>query len=157
MSFIQNIKKQLSAPLPGKSAQIKMMRTDLNQTLKDHYFDPLKEAKKACVMLLLYPVDDHWCTAVMQRPESPYAHSRQISLPGGRLEDTDQSLEAGAKRETLEEFGIPPKDIQTLGRLSNLYIPVSNFFGTSFCRLSQKKAQFYTRPQRSRSNYRDSN
>jgi 8-oxo-dGTP pyrophosphatase MutT (NUDIX family) len=147
MSFIQNIKKQLSAPLPGKSAQIKMMRTDLNQTLKDQYFDPLKEAKKACVMLLLYPVDDHWCTAVMQRPESPYAHSRQISLPGGRLEDTDQSLEAGAKRETLEEFGIPPKDIQTLGRLSNLYIPVSNFLVHPFVGYLKKKPNFIPDPK----------
>ncbi len=146
MSFIQNIKNRLAAPLPGKSAQIKMMRTDLNQTLKNHYFKPLKKAKKACVMLLLFQEKNQWYTALMQRPESPHPHSRQISFPGGRLESSDQSLEAGAKRETKEEFGIPPNDIETLGRLSNLYIPVSNFLVHPFVGYLKKKPDFVPDP-----------
>ena len=142
MSLIQKITKQLNTTLPGKSAQIKMMRTDLNQKLKDHYFDPAKEAKKACVMLLLYQKNNHWYTALMQRPKSPHAHSRQISLPGGRLEAYDSSLEAAAKRETEEEFGISAQEIETIGRLSDLYIPVSNFLVHPFVGYLKKQPQF---------------
>ena len=60
--------------------------------------------------------------------ESPYPHSKQISFPGGRFEETDQHLLQTARRETYEEFGIPESDIQTVGQLSGLYIPVSNFW-----------------------------
>ena len=142
MSLIQKITKQLNTTLPGKSAQIKMMRTDVNQKLKDHYFDPAKEAKEACVMLLLYQKNNLWYTALMQRPKSPHAHSRQISLPGGRLEAHDISLEAAAKRETEEEFGIPAQEIQTIGRLSDLYIPVSNFLVHPFVGYLKKQPLF---------------
>ena len=68
----------------------------------------------------------------MQRPDSPYAHSKQISFPGGGLEEEDENLEACAKRETEEEFGIPRENIQVLGKLSELYIPVSRYLVQPF-------------------------
>ncbi|MEL6862853.1 MAG: CoA pyrophosphatase, partial [Bacteroidota bacterium] len=54
-------------------------------------------------------------------------HSGQVSFPGGRYEPEDKSLASGAIREAQEEVGINPSDIQLLGRLTELYIPVSNF------------------------------
>lgn len=44
-------------------------------------------------------------------------HAGQISLPGGRIEPADDSLEATALRETLEEIGLDPYVVETLGRL----------------------------------------
>lgn len=127
MNFIEALKEQLKATLPGTAAQMKMMSTGLKKNDPDMYFNIPEDAKKACVMLLLFQKEGRWHTVLMQRPESPYAHSKQISFPGGGLEEQDASLEAGALRETEEEFGIKSADIQTIGELSQLYIPVSNY------------------------------
>ena len=53
-----------------------------------------------------------------QRTETLPKHAGQIAFPGGRVEDTDHSLEDTALRETEEEIGIAPLDVAILGRLS---------------------------------------
>src|SRR5690606_24159695 len=49
----------------------------------------------------------------------------QISFPGGRMH-TGEIPEETAVREAFEEIGSPPEYIKPLGRLTSLYIPVSN-------------------------------
>lgn len=44
-------------------------------------------------------------------------HSGEISFPGGRLDDSDQSMLDCALRETKEEIGLPSEQIEILGRL----------------------------------------
>lgn len=44
-------------------------------------------------------------------------HAGQISLPGGRIDPADLSLEATALREASEEIGLAPEGLQLLGRL----------------------------------------
>ena len=127
MKLINELKVRLQEPLPGRDAQLRMMSTGMRKNDPAAYYRPIEGAKKACVMLLLFQKEGLWYTALMQRPESPYPHSRQISFPGGGLEDIDESLEAGALRETEEEFGIPSRDIETIGQLSQLFIPVSGY------------------------------
>jgi 8-oxo-dGTP pyrophosphatase MutT (NUDIX family) len=142
MLLITKLKKRLKEPLPGISAQLKMMSSVMKQKAPDAYFNAPEDAKKACVMVLLFKKEDMWHTVLMQRPESPYPHSKQVSLPGGKLEAIDASLEAGALRETEEEFGIPSDDIETIGRLSKLYIPVSDFLVHPFVGFLQKAPRY---------------
>jgi 8-oxo-dGTP pyrophosphatase MutT (NUDIX family) len=52
-------------------------------------------------------------------------HSGQISFPGGR-QDPNETDEETALRETEEEVGIPPSNIEVLGTLSHLYVPPSD-------------------------------
>jgi len=124
--FIKILEDRLQDPLPGLSAQKNMANFRLDEEQIKKYSVP-QDHKKAAVMALVYPKHGLWHTALMQRPESPYAHSKQVSFPGGGLENSDAGLMAAALRETEEEFGINRSNIQVLGALSELYIFVSNY------------------------------
>ena len=128
-TFIQQLKQKLTQPLPGLEAQLKMTsRSFRSERAPQMSLRNVKEdAKKAGVCLLLFQKDEKWYTALMQRPESPYAHSRQVSFPGGGYEESDPNFEYTATRETEEEFGIPRENITILGTMTPLYIPVSNY------------------------------
>jgi 8-oxo-dGTP pyrophosphatase MutT (NUDIX family) len=45
------------------------------------------------------------------------AHAHQVSFPGGRLDEGEEPAQA-ALRESLEEVGIRPGDVELIGRLS---------------------------------------
>ncbi len=142
MHLINQLRERLEKPLPGISAQKKMMNSKMKDRDPSLYFKAVEGAKKACVMLLLFQKKTTWYTALMQRPETEYPHSKQISFPGGGLEAEDADLEAGAKRETEEEFGIPGKEIETIGRLSNLYIPISGYLVHPFVGYLKKAPKY---------------
>lgn len=88
--------------------------------------------RKAAVVLMLFEQNHQWHTALMQRPESAHAHGGEVSLPGGRHEEEDGDLQTTALRELGEEFGVMPHDVEVLGALSPLYIPVSNIYVQPF-------------------------
>ncbi|WP_126445874.1 CoA pyrophosphatase [Sulfuricystis multivorans] len=54
-------------------------------------------------------------------------HAGQVSFPGGRCEAPDASPIATALRESREEVGIEPAQVEVLGRLPD------HFTGTGFC------------------------
>jgi 8-oxo-dGTP pyrophosphatase MutT (NUDIX family) len=54
-------------------------------------------------------------------------HSGQISFPGGSYQEEDGDLLMTALRESEEEIGVARAQVQILGALTELYIPVSNF------------------------------
>lgn len=84
-------------------------------------------ARQAAVLIALYPfATGEAAFALMERQADATVHSAQISLPGGRLESHDATVEAAALREAEEEINIPAKSVHILGRLSSLYIPPSH-------------------------------
>ena len=124
-SIISFLKEQLQLPLPGKEAQYKLATK--TRTPYKNKTTP-KEVRLASVLCLLYPKNDHLFIPLIQRVIAINdKHSGQISFPGGKLEPTDKSCEDGALREANEEIGIQPKDVSIIGRLTPLYVPVSNF------------------------------
>lgn len=57
-----------------------------------------------------------------QRTDHLHDHAGQISFPGGRIEEQDDSPEAAALRETQEEVGLDPSRIQLIGRLDTYVV-----------------------------------
>ncbi len=66
-----------------------------------------------------------------RRCENLNKHAGQISLPGGRQDD-GECLETTALRETFEEIGVAPEQVELLGQLNPVYIPPSDFTVTPF-------------------------
>ena len=88
----------------------------------------------AAVMLLLYPKDGEYCVLLNKRTQTVEHHKGEISFPGGRKDDEDASLLDTALRETHEEMGIAPADVEVLGQVDDMptnsnYL-MSNFIGT---------------------------
>lgn len=140
--MIDNIRKKLTQSLPGRIAQLEMA-----PALRVHYKGAPDDAIVACVLVLLFPKNDDWYFTLIQRmPHEKDRHSGQISFPGGRLEKEDESLIAGALREAEEEVGIPRDEINVLGRLTELYIPVSNFIVHPFVGFLEKTPKYIPQP-----------
>ena len=131
---MQQLIKKLSAafqlPLPGRKAQYQMAAMDRTQ---DHV-TKLKNPKDASVLILLYPKNNKTHLVLIERTSKNKndRHAGQISLPGGSHDLEDLNFETTAIRETHEEVGVPKNDIQMLGQLSDLPIPVSNFLVHAF-------------------------
>ena len=97
---------------------------------------PLRDDhRQAAVLFLLYP-DDHFESTdsdpldllhlvFILRPDYDGTHGGQISLPGGRQEN-DEPLIQTATRETHEEVGVNPAQIEILGRLPAFHVYASN-------------------------------
>jgi 8-oxo-dGTP pyrophosphatase MutT (NUDIX family) len=59
-------------------------------------------------------------------------HKGQVCFPGGGCEEQDKSLLDTALRETFEEIGVRPQDVEILGQLDNMGTVSSSFLITPF-------------------------
>jgi len=128
LPFTERLEVRLQKPLPGTSAQVKMSSMMRIRELMS--FIVPNDTKQSSVLLLLYPHESSIWLVLMLRPIYNGIHSGQVSLPGGKYEDGDDSLIFTALREAKEEIGIDPIEVQILGQLTELFIPPSNFLVT---------------------------
>ncbi len=98
--------------------------------------------KKSGVLLLFYPDEGAVYFPLIKRPQYPGVHSGQVGFPGGKMEPSDQDILFTALREAEEEIGIDAGKVEVLGRLSDLFIPTSNFLVTPVVGLMQEKPSF---------------
>ncbi len=117
---------RLKEKLPGIEAHKKMAPTYRKITFPSA--DIIKNARKAATLLLLYEKNGLVHFVLIERVTYKGVHSGQIAFPGGRKDETDKSFAETALRETEEEIGIKQNDIKLLGKLTNVYIPPSNFY-----------------------------
>ncbi len=127
----QELKNKLSNPLPGTASHIKMA---LQHRIQDFINDKenTQNAKKSAVLILFFHENDTLKMIVIRRSHYVGIHSGQIAFPGGRYEEEDKEIMITALREIQEEIGIPKDKIEILGRLSDIYVPPSNFLISVF-------------------------
>lgn len=122
--FIQHLELQLQQPLPGETAQFRMAHPQRRGS-----FPAPPHAISSAVLALFFPKNDEWHLVFIERESSNHndKHKGQISFPGGRYDETDGAFDRTALREAEEEVGVDPATVRLLGKLTELYIPVSNF------------------------------
>lgn len=76
----------------------------------------VKQSKAAAVLVVLREQQDELQLLLTKRSADLRHHPGQISFPGGKVEADEQSKQA-ALRETQEETGIAPEQLQLIGRL----------------------------------------
>jgi 8-oxo-dGTP pyrophosphatase MutT (NUDIX family) len=77
---------------------------------------------------------------VRRAPGGP--HGGQLGLPGGRCEPDDGSLLETALRETEEEIGLPPEDVEIIAELDPLETRTSGFLVHPFLAVIRPPAEW---------------
>ncbi len=122
--FVQYLAEALQGSLPGIQAHRKLAPPGRALIVPENNELPTRESG---VLLLLFPVKNRLFTCLIKRPFNMKHHPGQIGFPGGKVEKQDSDAQAAAMRETYEEVGLLPDTYQILGKLSDLYVEVSNF------------------------------
>ncbi len=120
-----DIQQALSGPLPGLRGQ-QVMAPGYRSLDPKIYAEGSKTCRRAAVLLLLYPRNDHLYFILTERRHDLTQHPGQVSMPGGSR-DGDETVAQTAIREAHEEIGVAPERVDVLGRLTHIYIPPSHF------------------------------
>ena len=86
----------------------------------------------AAVLLPLYKKQGEYHILLTRRTQKVEHHKGQISFPGGARQEDDEGLMDTALRETFEEIGVCPEDVEVLGELDNMGTLTSNYLVTPF-------------------------
>jgi len=138
--LIKAIEAILNLPLPGYKVQKRMepsIRADLSGSTEPNF-----ATRDSAVLILLYPFAKRLHFVLIKRQIYEGPHSGQVSLPGGKFEDIDLTLDSTALRETYEEVGVEPSKVRILGKLTELYVPVSNLMVYPYVGYTSQKPEF---------------
>ncbi len=129
--FKNSVSRLSDLALGGLDAQF-----ELAPKFREKYsreFIVARNAKKAAVLALFYPnTQGETCFLLTLRANYNGTHASQISFPGGKFDDSDDSLKTTALREAQEEVGIQPDGVRIFKQITDVYISPSNFLVTPF-------------------------
>jgi len=86
----------------------------------------------SAVLIPLYRKEGQCNIVFIRRTETVTVHKGQISFPGGSREPGDTTLLDTALRESQEEIGLSPDDIEVIGELDDEITTTSNYIVTPF-------------------------
>lgn len=85
------------------------------------FHQPLLDFKPASVIMLLYQRENTLYFVMEVRSSKLKHHRGEISFPGGRFDpNVDHSMQETALRETYEEIGVLPDQIELWGQLDDI-------------------------------------
>lgn len=121
--LVKLLEERLKEPLPGTSAHL---ITKVQSKIEFNFPKSSKDAKKASVLILLFPDSNNIHFFLTQRTLSVEHHKGQISLPGGTCEKNEKTINT-ALRETEEEIGVDKNEVEIIGELTPFFTPTSGF------------------------------
>lgn len=124
-------------PLPGARAHRKLAPYPgrINVIPDTNY-------RSAAVLILLHEEESQPHLSFIRRNKRiGDHHSGQIAFPGGQIESSDQSLFDTATRESKEELGINPQQVNFVAQLTPIHIPVSKYTVVPFLAFIDQKPQ----------------
>ncbi len=110
------------------------MKTHLKGLLANRqkrYVDDTNRVPSA-VLIPLYRREGQCHIVFIKRTQTVKEHKGQISFPGGSRENSDSTLLDTALRESQEEIGLSPEDIEVVGELDDEITTTSNYIVTPF-------------------------
>ena len=137
---IEALHQKFIHELPGEAAQDRMSPRPKHVEGEEgiHQGHPIHSA----VMRLLVPYQSDLAIPFIKRTNVGKYHGGQMALPGGKSEPEDGNSLNTALRECKEEIGVTPKEVTVIGKLSDVYIPLSNFNITPFVGTIPKMPNF---------------
>lgn len=109
------------------------MRDQIRQALAEYVPRRVDQptATPAAVLILVYERDGEAHLLFTERTDQVEHHKGQICFPGGACDEDENDLEATALRETCEEIGVRPGDVEIIGQLDDM-VTISNFRVTPY-------------------------
>jgi 8-oxo-dGTP pyrophosphatase MutT (NUDIX family) len=125
--LIEKLSFRLTQALPSALAHDALRAIPVGNVIPkfEHKLPP----KPGSVLILLYEDAGRISFPLIKRAEYNGAHSGQVSLPGGKAEPGEDSIQT-ALREAEEEIGIDGREVNVIGRLSDFFVIPSNFLVT---------------------------
>ena len=121
----------MSSPRPDWLDRARAGVEDADQGFFEQFAPPPDGGRRSSVLILFGPSDsDGEDVLLTERAHTLRTQPGDISFPGGKLEAFDASPTAAALRETQEEVGIDPADVEVVGALPDIYLRPRSFVVT---------------------------
>ena len=149
--MIKTIRKNLETKLPGIRSWTRMAVKPINDNniVNERIIryeellseKKLKYMKQAAVLVCFFKKNGEYHIPLIRRPMHEKNHPGQIALPGGAREE-NETLENTALREAFEEVGIIPDEVEILGRMTPLPVPVSKYLISPFVGITEHEPKW---------------
>ena len=149
--LINKLRDSLAKELPGiKSWERMAVKSQEGNSIESESLqkyskwlteEKLSVMKTAAVLIGFFEKGNRWYFPLIKRPMHEKNHPGQIALPGGAREN-NETLEENALREAFEEVGIIPNNVEIIGKLTPLPVPVSNYLIYPFVGIINKEPEW---------------
>ena len=102
--------------------------------------------KRAAVLMALFERGGEYHVLFTRRTDEVNYHKGQISFPGGGISSQDKTARDTALRESYEEIGLRPEDVEILGDLDDMYTVSSDFIITPFIAIIPAEYNYVPNP-----------
>lgn len=121
------------------------MITKLRKKLKAYRFVPSSEDRDRAAVLIPIEITGNPEVILTVRSLNLNSHGGEVALPGGRYDDEDQTLMRTALRESHEEIGLVPDQVEIIGELRP-FISKTGLLVSPFVGLIKSEAELSANP-----------